>query len=80
LDDFLGGRVSVVQPQAGHRAGSDAVWLAAAVAALAGEHVLDAGAGVGVAGLCLLARIPEVRVTAAAYAAEPVAASLGTTR
>lgn len=64
MDDFLGGRVSVVQPQAGHRAGSDAVWLAAAVAALAGEHVLDAGAGVGVAGLCLLARIPEVRVTA----------------
>jgi tRNA1(Val) A37 N6-methylase TrmN6 len=64
VDDFLGGRISVVQPQAGHRAGSDAVWLAAAVPALAGEHVLDAGAGVGVAGLCLLARLTEVRVTA----------------
>ena len=25
LDDFLGGRISVVQPKAGHRAGSDAV-------------------------------------------------------
>ena len=31
LDDFLGGRISVSQPKAGHRAGSDAVWLQAAV-------------------------------------------------
>jgi tRNA1(Val) A37 N6-methylase TrmN6 len=64
VDLFLGGRISVVQPQAGHRAGSDAVWLAAAVQAEAGEHVLDVGAGVGVAGLCLLAREPKLRVTA----------------
>lgn len=63
-DDFLGGRISVVQPRRGHRAGSDAVFLAAAVPVRAGERVLDAGAGVGVAGLCLLARVPGVAVTA----------------
>jgi len=63
-DDFLGGRLSVIQPRAGHRAGSDAVFLAAAVPAKSGERVLDIGAGVGVAGLCLLARVPGVQVTA----------------
>ncbi len=64
LDDFLGGRISVLQPEQGHRAGSDAVWLASAVPARPGDRVLDAGAGVGVAGLCLLARIPDLEVTA----------------
>ena len=63
-DDFLGGRIAVIQPRRGHRAGSDAVFLAAAVPARAGQRVLDAGAGVGVAGLCLLARIPGVELTA----------------
>jgi tRNA1(Val) A37 N6-methylase TrmN6 len=63
-DDFLGGRLSIVQPKTGHRAGSDAVFLAAAVDAQAGEAVLDAGAGVGVAGLCLLARVPKTTVAA----------------
>ncbi len=63
-DDFLGGRLTVVQPCAGHRAGSDAVFLAAAVPAGAGETVLEAGSGVGVAGLCLLSRVPELTVTA----------------
>ena len=63
-DDFLGGRIGIVQPKRGHRAGSDAVFLAASVAASAGERVLDVGAGVGIAGLCLLARIPGVEVTA----------------
>jgi tRNA1(Val) A37 N6-methylase TrmN6 len=64
LDQFLGGRISVLQPKQGHRSGSDAVWLAASVEARAGERVLDVGAGVGVAGLCLLARTPELEVTA----------------
>jgi tRNA1(Val) A37 N6-methylase TrmN6 len=54
----------VLQPRGGHRAGSDAVFLAAAVPARAGERVLDAGAGVGVAGLCLAARVPGVEMTA----------------
>lgn len=63
-DDFLGGRIGIVQPKRGHRAGSDAVFLAAAVAASAGERVLDVGAGVGVAGLCLLARVPGIELAA----------------
>lgn len=63
-DDFLGGRISVIQPRSGHRAGSDAVFLAASVPARAGERVLDIGAGAGVAGLCLLARVRGVNVTA----------------
>ena len=63
-DDFLGGRLGVVQPRTGHRAGGDAVFLAAAVPAEAGERVLEAGTGVGVTGLCLLARISDLKVTA----------------
>jgi tRNA1(Val) A37 N6-methylase TrmN6 len=63
-DDFLGGRLSIIQPRKGHRAGSDAVFLAAAAPARAGERVLDIGAGVGVAGLCLLARVPGIELTA----------------
>jgi tRNA1(Val) A37 N6-methylase TrmN6 len=63
-DDFLGGRIAVTQPRHGHRAGSDAVFLAAAVPAREGERVLDAGAGAGVAGLCLLARTGGLAVTA----------------
>jgi len=64
LDDFLGGRIAVAQPKTRHRAGSDAVWLQAAVSAQPGDRVLDAGAGVGVAGLCLLSRSPQINVTA----------------
>jgi tRNA1(Val) A37 N6-methylase TrmN6 len=63
-DDFLGGRIGVLQPRTGHRSGSDAVFLAAAVPARVGQRVLDAGAGVGVAGLCLAARVPGVEMTA----------------
>jgi tRNA1(Val) A37 N6-methylase TrmN6 len=40
------------------------VFLAAAAPARAGERVLDIGAGVGVAGLCLLARVPGIELTA----------------
>lgn len=63
-DGFLGGRIAIIQPRGGHRAGSDAVFLAAAVQARSGGRVLDAGAGVGAAGLCLLARMPGLEVTA----------------
>ena len=63
-DDFLGGRISMIQPRLGHRSGSDAIWLQAAVPARADERVLDVGAGVGVAGLALLARTPKLEMTA----------------
>ena len=60
-DGFLDGRLSLLQPLQGARAGIDPVFLAASVAARSGERVLDVGAGVGVASLCLAARRPEAR-------------------
>src|SRR5437764_8210097 len=56
-DAFLGGRLRLRQPRAGHRAGHDAVLLAAATAARAGQRVVDFGAGVGAAGLALASRV-----------------------
>lgn len=63
-DALLGGRLQLLQPLSGHRAGIDAVLLAAAIDARPGELTLDAGAGVGTAGLCLARRIPGVSVDA----------------
>lgn len=60
---FLGGRLRLLQPRTGYRAGADPVFLAAAVDCAAGERVLDMGCGVGTAMLCLLARVPGVSVT-----------------
>lgn len=59
-DAFLGGRLRLWQPVAGFRAGTDAVLLAAACGARAGERVLDLGCGAGAAALCLGARVPGV--------------------
>jgi tRNA1Val (adenine37-N6)-methyltransferase len=61
-DTFMGGRIIVRQPARGFRAGLDAVMLAAAVPALAGEEVLELGAGAGTASLCLARRVEGVRV------------------
>jgi tRNA1(Val) A37 N6-methylase TrmN6 len=58
---LLGGRVRLDQAGAGLPATIDPVLLAAAVPAGPGEAVLEAGAGVGTASLCLLARVPGVR-------------------
>jgi tRNA1(Val) A37 N6-methylase TrmN6 len=55
-DSLLDGRVSLMQPRKGHRAGSDAVLLAAAARAEAAERVIDVGASTGAAGLMLAAR------------------------
>ncbi len=61
-DDFvLGGRLKLLQPVKGHRAGHDAILLAAA--ASFAQHAIDLGAGVGTAGLALLARGAAERVT-----------------
>jgi tRNA1(Val) A37 N6-methylase TrmN6 len=62
-ETFLDGRVRVAQPGTGFRAGLDAVMLAAAVPAKAGERVLELGAGAGTASLCLTARVPGAAVT-----------------
>jgi tRNA1(Val) A37 N6-methylase TrmN6 len=59
---LMGGRVRLVQPVDGYRAGMDAALLAAAVAARAGEAVLEAGCGAG-AVLCQAGvRRPGVRL------------------
>jgi tRNA1(Val) A37 N6-methylase TrmN6 len=63
-DAFLGGRVRVLQPRKGFRAGLDAVVLAASVPARAGDRVCELGAGVGTAALCLAARVAGLRITA----------------
>lgn len=62
-DALLGGRVRLVQPVEGYRVAIDPVFLAAAVPAGPGDSVFDLGCGVGAAALCLLARVPGVRVT-----------------
>jgi tRNA1(Val) A37 N6-methylase TrmN6 len=62
-DRILGNRLQLMQPAEGYRAAIDPVLLAAAVPAKTGERVLDLGCGVGTAGLCLLARVPEISVT-----------------
>ncbi|MCG6207632.1 methyltransferase [Rhodopseudomonas sp. HC1] len=56
-DGFLGGRLRLRQPIAGHRAGHDAILLAAATAAHAGDRVVEFGTGVGTAGLALAHRV-----------------------
>jgi tRNA1(Val) A37 N6-methylase TrmN6 len=63
LDRFLDGRVIAAQPAGGFRAGHDTVLLAAAVPAEANSVALELGSGVGVASLCLAARVPGVRIT-----------------
>ncbi|GAA0295703.1 tRNA1(Val) (adenine(37)-N6)-methyltransferase [Rhodovulum strictum] len=62
-DAFLGGRLAIRQPERGYRAGIDPVLLAAAVPAAAGQSVLELGCGVGVASLCLGARVPGLALT-----------------
>lgn len=62
-DAFLGGRLRVLQPAAGYRAGIDGVLLAATVAAGPGIQVLDVGAGVGIVGLCIGCRLSDAGIT-----------------
>lgn len=62
-DGFLGGRLRILQPEKGFRAGIDSVFMAASVPCSPGDSVFEAGIGVGVAALCLLARQPNLHVT-----------------
>jgi hypothetical protein len=71
-DEFLGGRLRILQPEKGFRAGVDSVLLAAAVPCQPGDSVFEAGIGPGVAAMCLLDRNPEVKVTGIEVAARYV--------
>ncbi|MDD1530606.1 methyltransferase [Bradyrhizobium sp. WBOS7] len=62
-DAFLGGRLRLRQKRSGHRAGHDAILLAAATEARSGDRVIDFGAGVGTAGLALASRVPGVALS-----------------
>jgi tRNA1(Val) A37 N6-methylase TrmN6 len=59
-DAFLGGKLRLRQPKSGHRAGHDAMLLAAATPARPGDRVVDLGAGVGAAGLAVARRIAGI--------------------
>jgi tRNA1(Val) A37 N6-methylase TrmN6 len=62
-DSVLGARLLLRQPRGGHRVGHDAILLAAACPARAGDHVVDFGAGIGAAGLALATRVDGTTVT-----------------
>jgi tRNA1(Val) A37 N6-methylase TrmN6 len=59
-DAFLGGQLRLRQRKSGHRAGHDAMLLAAATAVRCGDRVVDLGAGVGAAGLAVARRVAGV--------------------
>ncbi|MBJ6124244.1 tRNA1(Val) (adenine(37)-N6)-methyltransferase [Microvirga splendida] len=61
-DLLLGGRVRLVQPVRGHRAGTDAVLLAAAAPVRPGDGVVDVGAATGAVGLMVAAREKDARL------------------
>lgn len=61
-DSLLGGKVSLIQPAKGHRAGTDAVLLAASAPVAPGDRVVDAGAATGAVGLMVAARERGARI------------------
>jgi tRNA1(Val) A37 N6-methylase TrmN6 len=61
-DAFMGGRLRLGQPGRGHRAGTDALLLAAAAPLDFDDLALDVGAGVGAAGLALAALRLKARI------------------
>lgn len=74
-DCLLGGRFAVLQPARGHhRAGTDALLLAATLPTDAAGTVVDLGAGTGAAGLAVAARCAAV--SAVLVERDPVLAGL----
>jgi tRNA1(Val) A37 N6-methylase TrmN6 len=61
-DAFLGGQLRLRQPRSGHRAGHDAMLLAAATPARPDDRVVEFGAGVGAAGLAVARRVAGVKL------------------
>ncbi len=63
IDDFLGGKVRLIQTTEGYRATSDSVLAAAAVQALPHQSILDVGCGSGIILYCLNTRVPDLKLT-----------------
>lgn len=61
LDTMFGGKLLLHQMTEGHRAGTDAVLLAAAAGIRPGDRFVDVGSGTGVVGLGLALREPEAQ-------------------
>jgi tRNA1(Val) A37 N6-methylase TrmN6 len=61
-DAFLGGQLRLRQLKSGHRAGHDAMLLAAATPARPGYRVVDFGAGIGAAGLAVARRMAGIQL------------------
>lgn len=61
VDGLLGGRLRLRQGAGGHRAGTDAVLLAAAAPIGPQDRFIDVGCGVGTVGLALALRVPAAR-------------------
>src|SRR5258708_426907 len=81
-DAFLGGQLRLRQLKSGHRAGHDAMLLAAATPARRGDRVAAFGAGAGAAGLAVARRVAgidlvlvELDATLASLARENAAAN-----
>jgi tRNA1(Val) A37 N6-methylase TrmN6 len=70
---LLGGRIRLLQAARGYRAGTDAALLAAAVAELPGERLLEAGCGAGGALLQAAARRPLAALVGVERDAEALA-------
>jgi tRNA1(Val) A37 N6-methylase TrmN6 len=62
-DSLLEGKIILKQPSQGYRVAIDPVFLAAAIEVHDEDTVLDIGAGVGAASLCLAHRNPTIKVT-----------------
>ncbi len=74
-DKFLGGKVMVEQPAKGrHRAGLDAVYLAASLPESTTGTLYDLGTGVGTAAFCAAHRLPLIK--AVGVEVDPVTAAL----
>lgn len=70
---LLNRRVLLHQPEGGFRTSIDAVLLAAACVAKTGQSLLDLGCSTGAAGLCVLARVPGLRLTGIDIQADHIA-------
>lgn len=64
IDAFLGGRIVLVQPEKGHRAGLDAALLQAVIPDAAAGLLVDMGAGVGTIAFSAAARAPALKAIA----------------